>query len=163
MATVWPCSAVGEAATMGGDVAAEERPEYVDVGATNILTLLRMRRVDDPEAGFALEMELRDEVVNPFRSLHGGLMATLIECSGAGRAVSEGGSERILPSDMHIRFLTTVKVGPARAITKVLRRGRRAIVVQCDVIDVGNDRKLVASATLSYTLLDSSTADAPAG
>ena len=138
-------------------MATEERSEFVDVGATHILTLMRMRRVVDPETGFALEMELRDEVVNPFKSLQGGLMATLIECSAAGRAVSESGSERILPSDMNIRFLTTLKVGPARAITKVLRRGRRAIVVQCDVIDVGNDRKLVASATLSYTLLDSST------
>ncbi len=69
-------------------MAAEERPEFVDVGATNILTLMQMRRVNDPETGFALEMELRDEVVNPFRSLHGGLMATLIECSAAGRAVT---------------------------------------------------------------------------
>jgi acyl-coenzyme A thioesterase PaaI-like protein len=43
-----------------------------------------------------------------------------------------------------------------------LRKGRRAIVVQCDVLDVGNDRKLVASATISYTLLDSPTPDAPA-
>ena len=144
-------------------MAVGERSEFVDVGESNILTLMQMRRVVDPESGFALEMELRDEVVNPFRSLHGGLMATLIECSAAGRAVSEGGSERILPSDMNIRFLTTVKVGPARAITKVLRHGRRAIVVQCDVIDIGNDRKLVASATLSYTLLDSSTPDVPAG
>ena len=138
-------------------MATEERSEFVDVGADHILTLMHMRRVVDPETGFALEMEFRDEVVNPFRSLQGGLMATLIECSAAGRAVREGGSERILPSDMNIRFLTTLKVGPARAITKVLRRGRRAVVVQCDVIDVGNDRKLVASATLSYTLLDSST------
>jgi uncharacterized protein (TIGR00369 family) len=106
-------------------MATAERPEFVDVGAANILTLMRMRRVVDPEAGFALEMELRDEVVNPFRSLHGGLLATLIECSAAGRVMGEGMSERILPSDMNIRFLSTVKVGPARAITKVLRRGRR--------------------------------------
>ena len=78
-------------------MAAKKRSEFVDVGPTNILTLMQMRRVVDPETGFALEMEFRDEVVNPFRSLHGGLMATLIECSAAGRAVSEGGSERILP------------------------------------------------------------------
>jgi len=142
---------------MGGDVAADAKPDFVDVGPTNILTLMQMRRIVDPEAGPALEMEMRDEVVNPFKSLHGGLMATLIECAGAGRAISAGGSERILPSDINIRFLTTIKVGPARAVTKVLRRGRRAIVVQCDVLDVGNDRKLVASATIAYTLLDSST------
>jgi uncharacterized protein (TIGR00369 family) len=144
-------------------LATEERPEFVDVGPTNLLTLMRMRRVMDPETGFALEMELRDEVVNPFRSLHGGLLATLIECSAAGRVMSESGAESILPSDMNIRFLTTVKVGPARAITKVLRRGRRAVVVQCDVIDVGNDRTLVASATLSFTLLDSSPPVVPVG
>jgi uncharacterized protein (TIGR00369 family) len=143
-------------------MATDEKADFVDVGPTNILTLLRMRRVIDAEMGPALEMELRDEVVNPFKSLHGGLMATLIECAGARRAMSTGGSERILPSDMNIRFLTTVKVGPARAVTKVLRKGRRAIVVQCDVLDVGNDRTLVASATISYTLLDSPTPDAPA-
>ena len=142
-------------------MATDETADFVDVGPTNILTLLRMRRVVDPEMGPALEMELRDEVVNPFKSLHGGLMATLIECAGAGRAISAGGSERILPSDMHIRFLTTLKVGPARAVTRVLRYGRRAVVVQCDVLDVGNGRTLVASATISYTLLDSPTPDAP--
>jgi uncharacterized protein (TIGR00369 family) len=138
-------------------VAETERSMFVDVGAGHLLTEMQMRRVVDPVTGPALEMELRDEVVNPFRSLHGGLMGTMIECAAAGCAVQAGGSERILPSDMHIRFLSTVKVGPARAVSQVLRRGRRAIVVQCDVIDVGDDRKLVASATLSYTLLDSST------
>jgi uncharacterized protein (TIGR00369 family) len=134
----------------------------IDMGAGHILTDMQMRRVIDPEAGPSLEMELRDEVVNPFRSLHGGLMGTMIECAAAGAAVRAGGSERILPSDMHIRFLSTVKVGPARAVSRVLRQGRRAIVVQCDVIDVGDDRKLVASATLSYTLLDSPTSTSEA-
>jgi uncharacterized protein (TIGR00369 family) len=142
-------------------VAETEGPMFVDVGAGHLLTEMQMRRVVDPVTGPALEMELRDEVVNPFRSLHGGLMATMMECAAAGAAVQAGGSERILPSDMHIRFLSTVKVGPARAVTQVLRRGRRAIVIQCDVIDVGDDRKLVSSATLSYTLLDSSTPGAP--
>jgi uncharacterized protein (TIGR00369 family) len=136
-------------------MARDERSEFIDIGPTSLLTLMKMRRLIDAETGPALEMELRDEVVNPFGSLHGGLMATLIECAGAGCAVRAGGSERILPSDMNIRFLTTVKVGPVRAITKVLRRGRRAVVVQIDVLDVGNDRKLVASATVSYALLDS--------
>jgi uncharacterized protein (TIGR00369 family) len=139
----------------------DEEVDFVDVGPTNILTHLQMRRIVDPETGPALEMALRDEVVNPFGSLHGGFIATLIECASAGRALSMEGSGRILPSDMHIRFLTTVKVGPARAVTKVLRRGRRAIVVQCDVLDVGDDRKLVASATISFTLIDTPTPDTP--
>jgi uncharacterized protein (TIGR00369 family) len=142
-------------------MAIDDEADFVDVGPTNLLTHLQMRRVIDPETGPAHEMELRDEVVNPFGSLHGGFMATLIECASAGRALSVEGTGRILPSDMHIRFLTTVKVGPARAVTKILRQGRRAIVVQCDVLDIGDDRKLVASATISFTLLDSSSPGAP--
>jgi uncharacterized protein (TIGR00369 family) len=140
---------------MGADVATDEGHKFIDIGPNSLLTLMKMRRLVDPETGPALEMELRPEVTNPFGSLHGGLMATLIECAGAGCAVHAGGSGRILPSDMNIRFLTTLKAGPARAVTKVLRRGRRAVVVQIDVLDVGNDRKLVASATVSYALLDS--------
>jgi uncharacterized protein (TIGR00369 family) len=126
----------------------------IDLGASHILSLMQMRQVDDPETGPALEIELRPEVTNPHGSLHGGLMGTLIECGAAGCAVRASGSVNIVASDMNIRFLSTVKVGPARVVTEVLRRGRRNIVVQASVIDVGDERKLVASSTLSYSLLD---------
>ena len=128
--------------------------DYVDVGPRHLLTSLLMRRVDDPVSGPSLEMDLRDEVVNPHGSLHGGLMGVLIECGAAGCAVRAAGSENIVASDMEIRFLSAVKVGPARVLSTVLRRGRRAVVVRSDVIDVGDDRNLVASATLSYAVLD---------
>jgi uncharacterized protein (TIGR00369 family) len=115
---------------------------------------MQMRRVVDAERGPALEMDLRDEVVNPHGSVQGGIMGALIECGAAGCAVSAGGSENIVASDMLIRFLSAVTVGPARAVSTLLRKGRRNIVVQCDVIDVGDNRKLVATATLSYVRLD---------
>ncbi len=126
----------------------------IDVGATHILSLMHMEQVEDPERGPALEMELREEVVNPHGSLHGGLMGALIECGAAGCAVRAADSVNIVASDMNIRFLSAVTVGPARVVTDVLRRGRRNVVVQADVIDVGDGRKLVASSTLSYALLD---------
>ena len=133
----------------------EQKPESIGLGPTHVLTAMQMRRVIDPESGPALEMELRDDVVNPHGSLHGGLMGALIECGAAGCAVrAGGGSENIVASDMLIRFLSVVKVGPARAVSKAIRTGRRTIVVQCDVIDVVDERKLVASATLSYARLD---------
>ena len=128
--------------------------EHLDVGPDHLLTAMRMRPVTDPEAGRALEIDLRDEVNNPHGSLHGGLMATLIECGASGCAVRAAGSENIVASDMNIRFLSVVKVGPARVVAKVLRKGRRAVVVQADVVDVGDGRKLVATSTLSYALLD---------
>jgi uncharacterized protein (TIGR00369 family) len=120
----------------------------------HLLTLMEMRRVEDPEAGPALEMDLRPAVTNPHGSLHGGLMTALIECGAAGIAVRAGGSEDIVAGDMSVRFLSVVKVGPARVVGRVLRAGRRQIVVAVDVIDVGDDRRLVATATLAYARLD---------
>ena len=128
--------------------------EFVDVGAGHVLTDLLMRRVEDEEVGPTLEMDLRPEVVNPHGSLHGGLMGVLIECGAAGCAVRAVESERIVASDMLVRFLGTVQVGPARVVAHVVKRGRRSIVVQADVIDVGDGRRLVATSTLSYVLLD---------
>ena len=126
------------------------------VGATveghvpgHLLSALGMRRVEDAEHGPSLEMDLRPEVSNPHGSLHGGLRAVLIECGAAGLAVRAA-------DDVHsldIR-LTTVQVGPARVVGRVLRVGRRSIIVQADVIDVGADRRLVATSTLSYARLD---------
>ncbi len=120
---------------------------------THLLTSMAMRRVLDPEHGPCLEMDLHPDVVNPHGGLHGGLMATLIECAAAGCAVRQTGSENIVASDLTVRFLTAARVGPARVLTRVLRAGSRAVVVQADVVDVGQDRRLVATATLSYARL----------
>ena len=120
----------------------------------HLLTLLEMRRVDDPEYGPSLEIDLRPEVSNPHGSLHGGLMTAVIECGAAGIAVRATGSENIVASDCNTRFLSVVKVGPARVVGRALRVGRRTVVVQADVIDVGDERRLVATSTLSYTRLD---------
>ena len=80
----------------------------------HLLTLMEMRRVDDPESGPSLEMDLRPVVTNPHGSLHGGLMTALIECGAAGIAVRAGGSENIVASDIVTRFLSVVRVGPAQ-------------------------------------------------
>ena len=125
----------------------------------HLLNDFGMRAVDDPERGPGLEMPLAPRVLNPHGGLHGGLMMVLIECGAAGIAVRAAGSENIVAGDLDVRFLTPVRVGPARLVGRALRAGRRSIVVQVDVIDVGADRKLCASATVGYSRLD----DAPVG
>lgn len=119
----------------------------------HLLTAFGMRRVDDPEAGPSLEMDVRPEVANPHGGLHGGLMAVLIECGAAGVAVRACDSEMIVAGDLLVRFLSPARVGPARVVGRVLRAGRRQVVVQADVVDIGDDRRLVASSTLAYTRL----------
>jgi uncharacterized protein (TIGR00369 family) len=113
-----------------------------------------MRTVDDPEDGTVLEMPLAPRVLNPHGGLHGGLMMALVECGAAGVAVRAAGTENIVAGDLNVRFLTPVRVGPARVVGRALRAGRRSVVVQVEVIDVGDDRKLCASATVGYARLD---------
>ena len=122
-----------------------------------------MRTVDDADDGTVLEMPLAPRVLNPHGGLHGGLMMALIECGAAGIAVRAAGSENIVAGDLNVRFLTPVRVGPARVVGHALRVGRRSIVVQADVIDVGDDRKLCASATVGYARLDDRSSGQPVG
>ena len=120
----------------------------------HLLNEFGMRRVDDPESGPALEMPLAPRVLNPHGGLHGGLMMVLIECGAAGIAVRAANSENIVAGDIDVRFLSPVRVEPARVVERTLQTGRRSIVVQADVIDVGDDRKLCATSTVGYTRLD---------
>ena len=141
--------------------------DRVQLGGGHLLDELVMRRVEDPVHGRALEMDVRPEVSNPHGGLHGGLMTTLIECGAAGVAVDAGGSENIVASDMDVRFLRAVKVGPARVVGRVLHFGRRSLVVQVEVLDMGTlddgAPRLAAAATLSYARLDATTNTATGG
>jgi uncharacterized protein (TIGR00369 family) len=124
------------------------------VPGDHLLNDFGMRRVDDEVAGPALEMPVGERVVNPHGGLHGGLMMTLIECGAAGIAVRAARSENIVAGDLTVRFLRPVRVGPARVVGRALKTGRRVVVVQADVIDVGAARQLCASATVAYQRLD---------
>jgi uncharacterized protein (TIGR00369 family) len=133
----------------------------VRLGGGHVLDELAMRRVDDPTQGPSLEMDVRRTVSNPHGGLHGGLMTAFIECGAAGIAVRAGGSENIVATDMNVRFLSPVRAGPARVVGKVIRIGRRSIVVQVEVLDMGQleagEPKLAATGSLSYARLDTIT------
>jgi uncharacterized protein (TIGR00369 family) len=125
----------------------EDRPGH-------ILARMRLWEVEDPEVGPALEVDLDESLCNPHGSPHASVLAGLIDCAAAGAAARVTGSEALAGADVHIRFLATVRVGPARALARVLKPGRRSIVVQVEVVDVGDDRRPVASATMSFARLD---------
>ena len=131
-----------------GHTVYEDQPDHV-------LARMRMWEVDDPEAGSSLEVEAHESVCNPHGSPHAAVMAGLIDCAAAGVAVRVTGTEALAGADMQVRFLSPVRVGPARlACARVLKAGRRSVVVHVDVVDIGADRRLVATATMSFTRLD---------
>jgi uncharacterized protein (TIGR00369 family) len=125
----------------------EDQPEH-------ILARMALWRVDDEPDGEAIEVDSLPELCNPHGTPHASVLAGLIDCAAAGAAVREIGSTALAGADLHVRFLAAVRVGPARAVARVVKAGRTSVVVQVDVVDVGAERRLVATATMSFTRLD---------
>jgi uncharacterized protein (TIGR00369 family) len=118
-----------------------------------VIGMLGMVEVPATTGDFAMEMPVTENVSNNRGGLQGGLLATLVDVV-AGIGAMKGSAERIsaATSDMHIHFLSAVTVGPARAEATALRRGKRIIVMQIEVRDVGRD-VLCAVATATFSLL----------
>jgi len=122
----------------------------------HFLAELGMYDVEVPDgADLAMAMPVHGRVTNPRGGLQGGLMATLIDVTAGRAALATAGEGRGVPtSDMHIRFLSAVTVGPAVAVARVLRRGRTQIVLQVDVRDDGRD-VLAATCTVAFSVVES--------
>lgn len=124
-----------------------------DSAERHLFADLGMYDVEVEGCDLAMEMTLTPRVANTRGALQGGLIATLVDVV-AGRAavnslpVGHGAAT----SDMTLHFLSGVTVGPARAVAKVLRRGKRMIVVRVDVYDAGRD-VLATTATTTFVAL----------
>lgn len=82
-------------------------------------------------------------VVNSINTINGGAQAILAEA--AAEAVSPGH----VATDMDIRYLSQLKVGPARTACRVLRRSDARSVVSVELQDAGNSDRILALATVT--------------
>ena len=144
----------------GPDDAAVDSPEELFARQPDhLLAQMRVRNVVDPEAEFAMEMDVVPAVENTHGSLQGGIAATLVDMAAGGAILARLGgprARRIATIDLHIRYLTTSRVGPARALANIVRFGRRVVVVNVDIVDVGADRRHMATASAAFAILDGS-------
>jgi uncharacterized protein (TIGR00369 family) len=116
-------------------------------------TLVGWREVEVEGADLALEMDVTPKVVNGSGAIQGGVLATLIDVvAGLSLTRGEHAYMRIGTSEMQISFLDGARIGPARAVAHILRRGGRNAVVRVDVHDLGADNLFVATATLTFSV-----------
>lgn len=97
-----------------------------------------------------MEMPVDERTTNTAGGLQGGLIATMADVAAgqlASRATPFGFG--IATTDLFVRYLRPIKVGPARAVAKILRTGKRSVVVQVD-IHRGDDNELAATATINF-------------
>jgi uncharacterized protein (TIGR00369 family) len=109
---------------------------------------------------FAMTMPVSPQVVNTSGALQGGLIATLVDVAGGQFAVDylQPGTT-MTTADLFIRYLRPIRQGSAFAVPRMLRSGRRAMVMQVDVY--GDGAELLATATVNFAVINGATPKLP--
>jgi uncharacterized protein (TIGR00369 family) len=112
-----------------------------------------LREVPSTNGSVIMEMPVDERVVNTAGGLQGGLIATMADVTAgqlASRSTPFGNG--IATTDLFIRYLRPIKTGPARAVARILRTGKRSVVVQVDIFR-GNDGEMSATATVNFAAM----------
>lgn len=109
--------------------------------------------LDDVSRGTAtLGINVRDELKQNHGVVHGGVIASLIDTATAFAIISLlAPGERVTTVDLTITYLRPLTEGRVTAVAKVLRAGRRLLVVSAEVF--GKDKKLATTALSTYIKL----------
>ncbi len=93
-----------------------------------------------------VELSITPYVGNSLNALQGGVAATMLEWSALSRCRdSLGDRARVL--DLAINYLRLVRVGPARALARVLRQQADEMLVRVELLDAGDEDRLCTVAT----------------
>lgn len=112
---------------------------------------LRDSAADD---GYAMELPVSPQVVNTSGAVQGGLLATLADVAGGQLGLNYlPAGAGLTTADLFIRYLRPITAGSARAVARVLRAGRRAVVTQVDIFGNGDD-ELAATATVNFAVVN---------
>jgi uncharacterized protein (TIGR00369 family) len=126
-----------------------------DLPAPPISRMLGMGRIDAEEGEVVVHLEPEEYHYNPLGSMHGGVMATLLD-TATGCAVHS-----TLPAgygytsiDLTTKFLrpVTVASGQLRCVGTVVSRGRRTALAEARLTDAAG--RLVAMATSSCLIFE---------
>lgn len=105
---------------------------------------------------FAMTMPVSPNVVNTSGALQGGLIATLVDVAGGqfGLDYLQPGTT-MTTADLFVRYLRPIRQGVALAVPRMLRAGRRAMVMQIDIY--GDDDEVAATATVNFAVINGAT------
>ena len=98
--------------------------------------LMGLEVVDGDGDSATIELEADHRHLNPHGTVHGGVIATLVD-SAMGSAVlrEDTGDEAPVTIEMKVTYLEPARPGRLRAEATVRRRGKRIIIAEVDVTD----------------------------
>ena len=112
--------------------------------------LIGMRLVDLRLDEAVLTIEMRDDLRQPGRLLHGGVTASLIDTAMAFAIRTRLPlTEATATIDLTVHYLRPHLEGKATCTAKVVRAGKRIFTVSADVVN--EQGKLIATAISTYT------------
>lgn len=100
------------------------------------------------------EIPVSPLVVNTSGALQGGLIATLADVAGGAFGLNfVPPGHGLTTADLSVRYLRPIRDGAARAVPRLLRAGRRALIAQVDIFR-SSDNELAATATMNFAVVD---------
>lgn len=109
--------------------------------------------LDKIEKGKAeLSLTVKKEMTNPYRNIHGGMMALVIDEAIGWAVVSLDTDNHYTSLNLNVDFLYAIAEGQRlRAVSEVIREGKKIIHVDCRVYDMQNRLLAKASSNLIVT------------
>lgn len=86
--------------------------------------------------GGMVVVDADEQHLNPHGTVHGGLLATMLDVA-MGEAVAEAGGERPVTVSLTVTYLAPGGPGRLEATAEVRKRGKRLLVVQGEVTQDG--------------------------
>jgi uncharacterized protein (TIGR00369 family) len=112
-----------------------------------------LKEVPTDDGSLAYELPVSEKVTNTSGGLQGGLIATMADVAAGQLAAREAPfGNGIATTDLFVRYLRPIKNGPARAVARILRTGRRSVVVHVDIFR-GDDDELAATANVGFAAI----------
>jgi uncharacterized protein (TIGR00369 family) len=120
-------------------------------GNTPIYKLLDLQLSPGEPGTATVEVPLTANALGSTGNLHGGVVAIMCDVACAAAAHSAAGydptSAALVTADIHVRYLGLPQGASVRADAKVVKAGRRLIVVEAEVMD--GEERVIAVADFS--------------
>jgi uncharacterized protein (TIGR00369 family) len=102
--------------------------------------------------GFVVELDVTDDLKGPAGSVHGGLVATLVDIAAASTAARVT-KRPVATLTTSIQYQAAGRAGPLRATGTMLRASDTLAVVDVKVVDMGRDDRLLSVAHVTLRFL----------
>jgi acyl-CoA thioesterase len=117
---------------------------------TPYLRLLGIELVEISREKVVMSLEMQEKLQQPYKLLHGGATASLIDTAMAFAVVTSiGAEEKATTVDLTVQYLRPVTEGKVFCTAKVVRAGKRLVFLSAEVAN--EQGKLTATGLSTYT------------